>query len=175
MANPRILRRQFTLKPALGTWGGQFFFKPVGQIMALRTPGRPSGWEDGRTKKWDLPKQTRNLFLTSSRFSGLWRCGFRCRLRCQFGLLLRGKLMLDLEADCVQCGGGVAEYLRGGLAGARGGASFSCPCFCCYCCTSGNQGGALRGRNGTAEEGGGGLQSRPQTGRILPPDKNGIS
>jgi len=55
--------------------------------------------------------------------------------------------------------------------GREGETPLSCFCFCCCCCTSGNQGGALRGRNGTAEEGGGGLQSRPQTGRILPPDK----
>jgi hypothetical protein len=33
----------------------------------------------------------------------------------------------------------------------------------------------LRGRNGPAEEGGGGLQSRPQTGRKLPPAKNSPS
>jgi hypothetical protein len=33
----------------------------------------------------------------------------------------------------------------------------------------------LRGRNGPAEEGGEGLQSRPQTGRTPPPTKYGPS
>ena len=59
--------------------------------------------------------------------------------------------------------------------GCPGTLNLSCFCCCCCCCFSANQGGALRGRNGPAEVGGEGLQCRPQTGRILPPDKNGIS
>jgi hypothetical protein len=34
-----------------------------GQIMALLLQERPSGWEDGRTKKWGLPKQTPEVIL----------------------------------------------------------------------------------------------------------------
>src|ERR1035438_2173347 len=59
--------------------------------------------------------------------------------------------------------------------GREGEPPLSCFCFCCCSCFSANQGGALRGRNGPAEVGGEGLQSRPQTGRILPPAKDGSS
>ena len=53
MANPRIPRRQFTLKLALGTWSGQSFFKPVG----WEKHGAPVSWSDlqgGKTgaQKW---------------------------------------------------------------------------------------------------------------------------
>jgi hypothetical protein len=31
--------------------------------MALLLQERPSGWEDGRTKKWGLPEQTPEVIL----------------------------------------------------------------------------------------------------------------
>ena len=47
MANPRILRRQFTLNLALGTWGSQFFFQArrVGKTWRSGLLERPSGRE----------------------------------------------------------------------------------------------------------------------------------
>ncbi len=65
-----------------------------------------------------------NYFLLSSRFSGLWRRGFRYRLRCQLGFLFRGELILDLEAGLVDSQRRVPVRGRGwGAGGVAGGPS----------------------------------------------------
>src|ERR1017187_8098760 len=70
----------------------------------------------GAHKNGGLPQQTSELIPASSRFSGFWLFGLRCRLRCQLSFLLRGELLLDFEADRVHVNlvGGccIAQYLR---------------------------------------------------------------
>src|SRR5580658_1449807 len=104
--------------------GGGVQAHRVGKSWRSEFKERPSGREDGRAKIGGLPqRQTPELIPASSRFSGLWLFGLRCRLRCQFSFLLGGELLLDLEADRVHVhlidGGGIAENLRRVLPGGR--------------------------------------------------------
>src|ERR1035437_2771693 len=104
----------------------------LGVVLENRGALKPVGWANhgapafrsdlqggktGAPRNGACRSRPPNRFLTSSRFFGLRRHGFCCWLRRQLGFLLRGELVLDLEADCVHVhlvrGGGVAEPCPG--------------------------------------------------------------
>jgi len=96
--------------------------------MALLLQERPSGWEDGRTKKMGPAGADPEVILDlKPLFWSLAVLGLPCCLRCQLSFLLRGELLLDLDAygvhvHFVSCGC-VAENLRRVLPGSPRGES----------------------------------------------------